>query len=155
MKTLLSLLLFFVIQDLKVPVDLENTPVPALKCLETEADRIEISRKINPFYLRGDFDGDGKPDYVLLVQDRKSKKQGYAFCFAGANSKPYIVGAGNLIEVEGGISVDDFSSMDLWGIVQYKSKKPNRDALYLAQSESGKGLLVWNGKRMVWHQIDI
>ena len=110
---------------------------------------------MNPFYLRGDFNGDGQLDYVVLVQERGSEKQGFAFCFAGAKKKPYIVGAGTAIALEGGVRGDDLSAFDLWGIAESWSIKPKKDALYLARAESGSGVLIWNGTRMVWRQLAI
>src|SRR5690606_4874337 len=36
----------------------------------------KINRDLNPFYLRGDFDGDGKIDYALAVIESKTNKKG-------------------------------------------------------------------------------
>ncbi len=155
MKVLFGIFLLFAIQGQKPPVDLDNVPTSILECLQPETDRLEISRRMNPFYLRGDFNGDGQLDYVVLVQDRKSGKQGFAFCFAGTKMKAYIVGAGNSIALEDGVRRDDLSTFDLWGVAESWSKKPKKDALYLARAESGSGILIWNGTRMIWRQTAI
>jgi len=155
MKILLSIIFLHTIEGQVPPIDLDNVPFAVSACLQTEANRLEISRRINPFYLRGDFDGDGKLDYVVLVQNRKSEKKGFAFCFAGANRKPHIVAAGQAIALEGGIRRDDLSAFDLWGVAESWSKKPKKDALYLERAESGSGILIWNGVRMIWRQLGI
>lgn len=31
--------------------------------------------RINPFYLRGDFDGDGSPDYAILVISKRTGRK--------------------------------------------------------------------------------
>ena len=74
MMVLLSFFFLFAIQFHGPPVEIDNVPFPVSKCLQPEADRLEISRRMNPFYLRGDFNGDGKLDYVVLVKERKSGK---------------------------------------------------------------------------------
>jgi hypothetical protein len=154
MKLLLSVF-FLIFQTQQPPVDLDNIPAPVAECLKAESERLEISRRINPFYLRGDFDGDGQLDYVVLVQHRKSEKQGFAFCFASNKRKPHIVGAGTSIALEGGVRRDDLAAFDLWGVAEAWSKQPKKDALFLAKAESGSGILLWNGTRMVWRQTAI
>lgn len=155
MRVLMSLFFLITTQLQGLPIDFDNVPVPISECLQSKAARLEISRRMNPFYLRGDFNGDGRLDYAVLVQERKSEKLGIAFCFAGANKKPHIVGAGIAIALKGSITGNDFSSFDVWGIAESWAIKPKRDALYLARTESGSGVLIWNGKRMVWRQLII
>jgi hypothetical protein len=36
----------------------------------------KINRDLNPFYLRGDFDGDKKADYALAIVESKTAKKG-------------------------------------------------------------------------------
>ena len=127
MNLVIALLLLFVAAQ-QPPVELDNVPLPVSKCLRGNGKALDINRRVNPFYLRGDFDGDRKTDFVVLVQDRQSKKEGFAFCFAG-NPKAHIVGAGNSIAVEGGILVDNFSELDIWGVADGWSLKPLRDGV--------------------------
>jgi len=44
----------------------------------------DLCDKINPFYLRGDFDGDGIADYAILVTSRSTKQVGIAIARSGA-----------------------------------------------------------------------
>src|SRR5689334_15463829 len=53
----------------------------------------EVSDSLNPFYLRGDFDGDGKPDYAVLVVNKKSRKHGIVVVRSSATA-PAVLGAG-------------------------------------------------------------
>jgi hypothetical protein len=62
---------------------------------------------VNPFYLRGDFDGDGKIDLAVLVDQRSTGKSGIAIIH-GVRSKVTILGAGVGI----GSGGDDFEWMD-------------------------------------------
>src|SRR5436190_18270036 len=68
-----------------------NTPPEITACLQARAD-YKLSDRINPFYLRGDFDGDGKQDYAVLVVSEK-QEPGIAIC-RGGMSQPNILGAG-------------------------------------------------------------
>ena len=66
---------------------------------------------MNPFYLRGDFKGDGKIDLAVLVKQRSSGKLGIAIIHGGM-SKVAILGAGLVI----GNGDDDFKWKDYWQV---------------------------------------
>ncbi len=121
------------------------------------AKNYELSFRIEPFYLRGDFDGNGKSDIALLVKQRSTGKLGIAIVH-GATEKVTILGAGNGI----GNGGDDFAWMDTWEV--YSKSRVNRgasetsvahlrgDALLVSKSEAASALIYWNGKRYVWFQ---
>jgi hypothetical protein len=114
----------------------------------------ELSFRMDPFYLRGDFNGDGKMDIATLVKQRSTGKFGIAIV-NGATGKVIILGAGNGI----GNGGDDFEWMDSWEIYSKDRvasgtsiPKLHGDALLVSKSESASALIYWNGKRYVWLQ---
>lgn len=117
---------------------------------------IEISLRINPFVLRGDFDGDGRTDLAVMIKNTKSKKEGIAFLFSGAH-KPIIVGAGQ----DFGNGGDDFSWLDLWYVEDKathqrgyyeKAVTLNADGLVVAKAESASALIYFRAGKLVWQQ---
>lgn len=118
------------------------------------AKNYDLSFHINPFYLRGDFDGDGKTDVAVLVKQRSTGKFGIAIVH-GANNKVTILGAGTSI----GNGGDDFEWMDSWEIYSKdratkgtRTPKLRGDALLLSKSEAASALIYWNGQRYIWLQ---
>jgi hypothetical protein len=75
------------------------------------AKKYELSFHMNPFYLRGDFNGDGKTDIAFLLKQRSTGKLGIAI-INGATDKVTVVGAGNAV----GNGSDDFEWMDSWQV---------------------------------------
>src|SRR5688572_7353099 len=77
----------FVFQS-NLPFELENfynqEKIQSLYSIRTD---------LNPFYLRGDFDGDKKQDYALGIVERKSDKKGILIYHTGTKTH-YIIGAG-------------------------------------------------------------
>ena len=63
----------------------------------------ELSFHMNPSYLRGDLNGDGKTDIAFLMKQRSTGKLGIPI-ISGATDKVTVVGAGNAI----GNGGDDF-----------------------------------------------
>ena len=143
-------------------VDL-NLPPYVLK--RFEADKLlakyEISDKVNPFYLRGDFDGDGIPDYEVLVSNRTTKKIGIAIVRSGA-TKAEVIGAGGGVELPVGPSASDFAWMDVWTIERKHRLQPNDldkpvgqmvgEGIDVEKSESASALIYWDGKQYRWFQ---
>jgi hypothetical protein len=118
------------------------------------ANDYDVSFRMNPFYLRGDFSGDGKIDVAALVKQRSTGKIGIAI-INGTTDKVTILGAGTAI----GNGGDDFEWMDSWEIYSKDRMgagtsipKLRGDALLVSKSESGSALIYWNGKRYVWLQ---
>jgi hypothetical protein len=118
------------------------------------AKHYELSYHMNPSYLRGDFDGDGKVDIAALVKQRSTGKLGIAIIH-GATDKVTILGAGTAI----GNGGDDFGWMDSWEIYSKDrmangtgAPKLRGDALLVSKSEAASALIYWNGKRYVWLQ---
>ena len=116
----------------------------------------ELSFRVNPFYLRGDFIGDGKADIAVLVKQHSTGKFGIAI-INGATDKVTVVGAGNAI----GNGGDDFEWMDTWqlyskGLAIHEADRSvphlRSDALLVGKSEAASALIYWNGKRYVWFQ---
>jgi hypothetical protein len=113
-----------------------------------------VSFQVKPFYLRGDFNGDGKADVTVLAKQRSTGKVGIAI-INGATDKVTVVGAGNAI----GNGGDDFEWMDSWRVYS-KGNAASRasvpklrgDALLVSKSEAASALIYWNGKRYVWLQ---
>jgi hypothetical protein len=116
--------------------------------------KYEVSFQVKPCNLRGDFNGDGKPDVAVLVKQRSTGRLGIAIVH-GASNKVTIVGAGTAI----GNGGDDFEWMDSWEVrskdhVANGTSVPNLrgDALLVSKSEAASALIYWNGKRYVWLQ---
>lgn len=109
---------------------------------------------IKPCEIKGDFDGDGKPDRAILVQSKDGKK-GVQFRFA--NGKNKVIGAGN----KTGNGGDDFSWLDHWelhtgpieqGADAKSPPKVKGDTLKLEKTESASGIVYWNGTGFKWYQ---
>jgi hypothetical protein len=118
------------------------------------ANEYELSFRVNPFHLRGDFNGDGKIDVAALVKQRSTGKVGIAI-INGATDKVTILGAGTGI----GNGGDDFEWMDSWEIYskdrmagETDVPKLHGDALLVSKSEAASALIYWNGERYVWLQ---
>ena len=117
----------------------------------------DLSFRMNPSYLEGDFNGDGKMDVAVLVKERATGKLGIAIVH-DTTGKVIILGAGIGI----GNGGDDFEWMDSWQVYS-KTRATHAagetgvphlrgDALLVEKSEAASALIYWNGKRYVWSQ---
>jgi len=73
--------------------------------------RFDFSTRLEPSYLRGDFDGDGKTDVAILVKQKSSGKIGIAVCHS-STKKIVLIGAGTSV----GNGGDNFDWMDIWRV---------------------------------------
>ncbi len=103
---------------------------------------------VNPFYLKGDFDGDKKLDYAINVVERKTNKTGIVIYHTGTG-KYFILGAGK--PFNGRHPGDDFSMMDAWKVTADKDKKI--DMILKIKTESSSGLIYWTGQEYKWRQL--
>ena len=140
-------------------VVLWNTPGWVTKKFENSefSKKYKLSSKINPFYLRGDFNGDGVQDIAILIEEINTNKIGIGVFHANSSHK-YIIGAGRKV----GNGGDNFRWMDMWsvfkkqpiqlGLGEGKPPKINSEALYVGKSEAASAIIYWNGKDYVWYQ---
>jgi len=93
-----------------LPFQLSSSlPESILRVLENDpkAKQYALVAHLNPFYLHGDFNGDGRTDVAVLVKNKESGKIGVAILHSGARSA-IILGAGR----DFGNGGDDFRWMD-------------------------------------------
>jgi hypothetical protein len=136
-------------------------PEPVRQCLSGEATSALMALyDANPFYLRGDFDGDGKPDHALQVR-HKTKGAGVVVCS----------GSGAVFQLGSGLGGDVFSNKPddnffarHWEVMtpqqvnQLRTFKqnvprpvPNVSAESIAMVwDDGIGLIYWDGKQFRW-----
>ncbi len=141
------------------PKSTRDTPEAVQRALTKGSlgKKYELSANINPAYLEGDFNGDGKIDVAALIKQRSSGKIGIAIV-SGATDKVTILGAGIAI----GNGGDDFEWMDSWEVYSKERARHGAgetgvttlrgDALLVSKSEAASALIYWNGKRYVWLQ---
>lgn len=118
----------------------------------------KINRDLNPFYLRGDFDGDRKTDYALAVVETMTSKKGFLI-YHTRTKKHFLIGAGKSIPDGYG---DDYSMIDAWqvsddkivgqGVTEMNPPKLIGEAILVQKLESSSGLIYWNGKEYRWYQ---
>ena len=89
----LLLLLTFILPCLAAGEDpMLIHPDQIARCLKLPlAANLEVTLARNPYYLRGDFDGDGKIDYAVAVRGRKTKRNGVPVC--GGSGRTFVLGA--------------------------------------------------------------
>jgi hypothetical protein len=132
------------------------------------SNRYVFCSRLNPFYQRGDFDGDGKQDFAIWIRELKSNKIGIAILHR-RTEKVSIIGAGNMIVDRTGKALwprsnggDSFDDIDAWhvhdkgkveqGVEEGSPPILKGDALMLIKTESASGLIYWTGKRYAWYQ---
>ncbi len=135
--------------------------LPAWLC-ESEAGRRASEKytpytRITPFYLLGDFDGDGTLDIAIWVRNIKTKHVGVLIVHRNTNQL-FALGAGTPTNNWG----PSFSFFDMWSLhpkepipkSPYEDSVPQLvgDAIWFAKSESASAFVYWNGKAYVWYQ---
>jgi hypothetical protein len=121
------------------------------------AEKYVFATQVNPFYVQGDFNGDGRLDCAVIVKQKSSGKLGIAIIHAGDN-KVRVLGAGN----SSGNGGDDFSWMDAWyvyskgrvhvGADGSTPPKLKGDALMVIKTEAASSLIYWTGTQYRWYQ---
>jgi hypothetical protein len=119
----------------------------------------EFSFQINPHYLQGDFNGDGKLDTAILVKEKSSGKFGIAIFHQGSRHI-ILLGAGIKFGIwEDG---DNFDWMNVWSVFLkgpvergFEAGRPPKlkgDAILAEHADSASGLIYWNGQQYIWYQ---
>jgi len=117
----------------------EELPSWAIKAFnEKLSARYELFQKTEPSFFAGDFNGDGRSDVALLIQERTTGKVGIAILESGKNQFK-ILGAGKSF----GNGGDDFSWMDVWSI-RHSGKA---DQLYVGKREAASAVNINGNKR--------
>jgi hypothetical protein len=92
-RAVLAFALVFGVRGLQAAEDLVVIhPDQIANCLKLRvASTVDLNMQTNPYYLRGDFDGDGKVDYAVAVRGRITKRNGVLVC--AGNGKAFVLGA--------------------------------------------------------------
>jgi hypothetical protein len=162
----ISILLFcFVINCTKLPsqkIEPENIPSDVLEAVNSGrfAETYVLDGRMNPFYLRGDFDGDGMPDYALWINAKAGSDTGIAI-WLSSQKKFIILGAGVPFNFAG-FKESTFENLNVWevygkhpverGVEAGVPPKLIGEAILVGKSESGSGLIYWTGKSFKWYQ---
>lgn len=119
-----------------------------------------MASRMNPFYLRGDFDGDKQPDYAVFVQHRETNKDGIIICHRG-KGEVTVIGAGTSFSFEGGHRSDDFHSFDFWEVYDCHAVRELTgmrgcfEGILIGKAEAGSGLIYRKGRIYLWLQLGI
>ena len=135
-------------------IELPQAAKTALKRLPD----LTLSCRLNPSVIKGDFDGDGRLDYAVLVTQKSSKKRGFLIAFASGRS--VVAGAGTLVSY--GTTAYADLNFDHWEL--HRKSQPvesaedqeplslHADALLVSYHETASGLFYWDGKKIRWYQ---
>ena len=119
------------------------------------ANRVEAFGGINPFYQRGDFDGDGKADLAILVREKTNGKIGILLLHRVG--RPALLGAGRPF----GNGGDDFAWIDQWSVADagatarrgdYSATGRTADALWVAKEGTASAVIRYRNGKYVWRQ---
>jgi len=151
------LLLLLAVPTQAEEVDEYNVPDTVKICFKRDrlTETYRISAGINPFYLRGDFDGDRKPDYAVLVEERTSRKKGIAVCLSGIHPV-LVLWAGKKFRRSDDATFDAWTLFDKGPVEQGATEEPPPrlvgDAIHAFWEERASWLIYWDGKKFRWYQ---
>lgn len=138
-------------------------PTQIRQCLELPvASSVEEDLETNPYYLRGDFDGDGKMDYAVAVRGRKTKRNGVLVC--AGNRKAFVLGADQPLQPPFSDMPGDnfvapnwsvYSKVETEALRAFTSNVPVIPAKLYGETlamiwEDGIALIYWDGRAFRW-----
>ena len=139
------------------------TPESILQCFKnSKVANLEILREKNPFYLRGDFNGDKNPDYAVQV---KAKSGGSGICICAGDGSIHMLGSG----IVGGKNFSDMENdrflalhwavstkQEIDELTKWKCNIPDpfpkieNESIELFWREGESALIYWDGKQYKW-----
>lgn len=137
-----------------------NVPVWAERLFREQKFRTRyvISYHLNPFYLRGDFNGDGPNDVALLFRALDTRRVGIAIFHAGLN-QVFVVG-GDEDNLPDGV---DLRRIDAWtvytdreipqGATDEPPPRVHGESIHAQRSGLPSGLIYWNGSGYRWYPM--
>lgn len=157
-----AVLLAFALTTLCCMAESHYKPEGIVRCLGSpKTDGLTILTDINPFYLRGDFDGDGRSDYAVQV---RSGTDGTGVLICAGNDSIFLLGSG----INGGSRFSDmerdaflaprwevFTKEAVGGLQRFQSNVPRPVSSVKAEAiamiwEDGISLIYWNGDKFRW-----
>jgi len=116
--------------------------------------------RLFPHCLRGDFNGDGKKDAAVQIEETSTGKLGIAIFHAKRAQALFVpvtvLGAGRPVGKAG----DDFKWADVWSVYNanartQSSKLPEveGDAIRLEKHKGKSGLIYREGSRYTWYPL--
>ncbi|MBI1806619.1 MAG: hypothetical protein HYR76_06155 [Ignavibacteria bacterium] len=126
-------------------------------------DRYTITYQLYPYYLKGDFNGDGRRDFAIQITEKSTGKAGVAI-FHGKkpqalSTQVIIAGAGKPLGKAG----DDLRWVNFWNVDRKRKgslemwdkslQTLKADALTMGRRDSTSGLIYWDGKKYSWSKL--
>jgi hypothetical protein len=134
------------------------------RCLNgpTVKEHVTVLADQNPVYLRGDFDGDGLPDYALPVKSKKTNRNGVLIC--SGNGQSVLLGAATTATHPFSSMPDDNFVAPSWAVYRkaetatlrkYSNNVPNpfpdtKGEVIAMIWEDGISVIYWDGKQFRW-----
>jgi len=149
-----------------VPSLTQDGPIHSLalaRCIESRDVRssVTLDMSANPYYLRGDFDSDGVPDYAVVVRGINSKKKGIVICTR--RRRDVILGA----ETRGAKAFSDMPGDNFvaphWEVATRADvlalrrtndgvPDPKGESIFMVW-EDGLHIIYWDGSGYRWSQM--
>lgn len=116
-------------------------------------EKYAVSTEINPFYLSGDFNADGRIDVAVWITNTQTKQKGIVILHQG-NVMLVVIGAGTALFERG----EDYFWVDLWSVIPKgdvlesiwedgRKVELRGEALELVKSESSSHAIYWDGNQ--------
>jgi len=138
-------------------------PKLVAECLQKPSTMgFEVTPDVPPYYLRGDFDGDGKPDYAVAGRGKKTRRRGILIC--DARGRTFILGADQpLVPAFSTMPNDNFVAGN-WVVYSKAETITLTNSLYNAPRplpnvigetigmifEDATALIYWDGRQFRW-----
>jgi hypothetical protein len=157
MKTvtiLLAGILFVPLVTRSQEADTYNVPQAVRECIARQPGfgSYELSNRINPFYLRGDFD-------AVLIREKATGRRGVCVCL---ETQAYILGAGKSFLRSDGYDFVDFD-FEAWRIDPRRevSQAPEEgppprlrgEPIDVFWPERANGIIYWDGRAFAYYQL--
>lgn len=138
-------------------------PDQIFRCLRMPvASGVLVVTEMNPYYLRGDFDGDGTVDYAVAIRGRKTKRNGVLVC--SGSGRVFVLGADQPVTPPFSDMPGDnllapnwmiYSKAETHELGRWKHNVPDPPPRILGESiamiwEDGISLIYWDGHGFRW-----